>query len=119
MIELNRRGDILAVTAAWDGERFDNGRPRVPDDILRRMRLVTVEEAWGVLKKHGYLYQYEGGWWNVHPERVLVGRAVTATFVHTRPDLFGALDEWVKAREAVGHHNDWMIDESDMDDDAE
>ena len=109
-MELLHTDNIRSQTREWSGERFDSGRPRVPDDILRRMRLVTVEEAWGVLKKHGYNFQYEGNWWNVHPDRVLVGRAVTAAFVPARPDLNAALDEWGRARNAVGLHNSWMID---------
>lgn len=91
-------------------DRFPDGRPRVPDDLLRRMKLVTVEEAWGVLKEHGYRYQYAGGWLNIHPERVLVGRAVTAMFVPTRPDLHEVIGEWGKQRNAVGLHNSWAID---------
>src|SRR5690242_6400720 len=82
---LNRKEDILHFTRSWTGERMEDGRPKVSDDILQRMKLVTVEEAWGVLKGQGYNHQYEGGWWNVHPDRVLVGRAVTARYVHTRP----------------------------------
>src|SRR5438874_76557 len=69
-------------------ERSADGRPRVPDDLLERMKLVTNDEAWGVLeRRHGYLFQFEGNWLNLHPERVLVGRAVTAMFVPMRPDL--------------------------------
>jgi 4-hydroxy-4-methyl-2-oxoglutarate aldolase len=109
---LNNRDDILDFTRPYTGERFPDGRPRVPDDILRRMKLVTVEEAWGVVKAHGYKYQHTStvGWLNVHPERTLVGRAVTAMFVPSRPDLHEALADWGKARNAVGLHNSWVID---------
>lgn len=107
---LNRKEDILHFTQRWEGERMEDGRPKVSDDILQRMKLVTVEEAWGVLKSHGYMHQYEGGWWNVHPDRVLVGRAVTARYVHTRPDLHEALADWGRERNAIGLHNSWVID---------
>ena len=107
---LNRREDIVSFTRHNPFDRFPDGRPRVPDDILRRMRLVTVEEAWGVLKGHGYTHQYEGNWLNIHPDRVLVGRAVTCRYVHTRPDLHEALADWGKERAAVGLHNSWVID---------
>lgn len=109
-MNLNRREDILALTRLNPFDRFPNGRPRVPDDLLQRMRLVTVEEAWGVLKKHGYNYQYEGNWLNVHPERILVGRAVTAMFVHSRPDLHEIVEEWGKQQGSVGLHNSFVID---------
>jgi regulator of RNase E activity RraA len=107
---LNRKEDILSFTRRFEGERTPDGRPCVDDDILRRMKLVTVEEAWGVLKKHGYTHQYEGNWLNIHPDRVLVGRAVTCRYVHTRPDLHEALDDWGKERNAIGLHNSWVID---------
>jgi regulator of RNase E activity RraA len=109
-MELNRKDDILSFTRQNPFDRFPDGRPRVPDDLLRRMKEVTVEEAWGVLKKHGYIHQYEGDWLNIHPDRVLVGRAVTAVFVPTRPDLHEALADWGKARNSIGLHNSWVID---------
>jgi len=38
-----------AITSEWTGERFPDGRPKVPDTVLERMKEVTAEEAWGVL----------------------------------------------------------------------
>ena len=74
------------------------------------MELVTVEEAWVVLREHGYHYQYEGNWMNIHPERTLVGRAVTASFVHSRPDLHEVVEEWGRAQGSAGLHNSFVID---------
>jgi len=79
--------DIIQLTPNWTGERFENGRPKVPDTLLRRMEVVTTEEAWGVLWDHGYKYQFQGDWKIIHPEKVMVGRAVTAVMVPKRPDL--------------------------------
>ncbi len=107
---LNRYEDIVHLTRLNPFERFPDGRPRVPDDLLRRMKLVTVEEAWGVLKGHGYKFQYEGNWLNVHPDRVLVGRAVTASYVHTRPDLHDVVQEWGTELGRIGLHNSFVID---------
>ena len=107
---LNRYEDILSITRLNPYERFPDGRPKVPDDILRRMREVTVEEAWGTLKSHGYNHQDEGNWLNIHPDRVLVGRAVTASYVHTRPDLHEVVEEWGRAQGRVGLHNSFVID---------
>ena len=101
--------DVLSITPLNPFDRFDDGRPRVPDDLIERMKLVTAEEAWLVLTKHGYNYQFEGNWVNLHPDRVLVGRAMTATMVPIRPDL----DDVVKAQgEREGRHgsqNNWVI----------
>ena len=37
---------VTFLTAEWDRERFPDGRPKVPDDILERMKNVSIEEAW-------------------------------------------------------------------------
>ncbi len=44
---------IQTYTRLYEGERFADGRPRVSDDIIERMKLVTTEEAWGVLRRNG------------------------------------------------------------------
>ena len=82
---------LTALTALNPFERFPGGRPRVPDTLVERMRLVTTEEAWGVLRDQGYARQFEGGWRETHPGRITVGRAVTAQFVPHRPDLHEAV----------------------------
>lgn len=61
--------DIIQWTRLWEGERFQNGRPKVSSDILRRMRNITLEEAWGPLWNRGYQAQFEGDFQIVHPER--------------------------------------------------
>ena len=54
--------EIIALTPDWKGERFPDGRPKVPDDIIRRMKPVTVEEAWAIISSAGYRYQIAEGW---------------------------------------------------------
>ena len=103
---------ILAMTELNPFDRFPDGRPRVPDDLLERMRLVTTEEAWGVLAEHGYPRQFEGGWLETHPGWVTVGRAVTAQFLPHRPDLHEAVQRAGEAdgRSAIGGQNSWIIE---------
>ncbi|HEX2186356.1 MAG TPA: RraA family protein [Chloroflexota bacterium] len=101
---------IQAFSSQWSGDRFPDGRPRVPDEILERMKLVTTEEAWGVLRRHDYHFQFAGGWLNMHPDRVLVGRAVTAVFMPTRPDIQTVIQEQGQAEGRVGGQNSWVID---------
>src|SRR4051794_4034568 len=84
--------ELIALTSEWKGERFPDGRPKVPDDIIRRMKSVSVEEAWAVLTNAGYRYQIAEGWETINPDSVLVGRAVTATFMPGRPDVWTAID---------------------------
>ena len=70
--------DLAQLTALNPFDRFPDGRPRVPEDILERMKHVTTEQAWGVLRDHGYHRQFEGNWMQTHPNTIMVGRAVTA-----------------------------------------
>ena len=80
-MDLNSAERIRELTSGYEGERTAQGRPRVADDILERMTRVTTEEAWGVLGSAGFQLQFEGDWINLHPEQVLVGRAVTCRYV--------------------------------------
>jgi 4-hydroxy-4-methyl-2-oxoglutarate aldolase len=92
-------------------ERLADGRPRVPDDLLERMKLVTNDEAWNVLhRRHGYRFQFEGNWLNLHPERVLVGRAVTVMFVPQRPDFHAVVEDQGRTEGRAGGQNTWVID---------
>jgi len=103
--------DLLReLTRLWEGERFADGRPRVSDDLVERMRPVTTEEAWGTMRRNGYELQFEGGWINTHPDRILVGRAVTAAFVPKRADLHDLIEETGQAEGRVGGQNSWVID---------
>ena len=102
--------ELIFLTPDWDGERFDDGRPRVPDDILERMKLVTLEEAWAVLRGEGFNYQYEGDWQVLDPDAVLVGRAVTATFMPGRPDIHHQIDKRGHEQGRSGSQNSWPVD---------
>jgi 4-hydroxy-4-methyl-2-oxoglutarate aldolase len=106
------KDDLEELTAAWTGERFGSGRPRVPDEVLASLKLATTEEAWGHLFQAGYVRQFAGDWRETHPGNVIVGRAVTAQFLPHRPD-FDAVVVAAGARE--GHmegdrQNSWVIE---------
>ena len=47
------KDEFIALTPEWKGERFPDGRPKVPDDIIRRMKAVSVEEAWATMTNAG------------------------------------------------------------------
>jgi regulator of RNase E activity RraA len=101
--------ELIALTPQWKGERFADGRPKVPDNILRRMKSVSVEEAWATMKSAGYNYQVAQGWMVINPDSVLVGRAVTATFMPARPDVWGSIDSVGKKAGKRGQ-NTWAVD---------
>ncbi len=103
---------VKALTAKWEGERFADGRPKVPDGILERLQNCTLEQIWGYLGKKGFNNQVEKNWIILKPGETMVGRAVTAQFMPTRPDL----DTYVRAqgktegRNQKGGINIWPID---------
>ena len=109
-MDLISRERIIDLTPQNSYDRFPDGRPKVPDEILKRMRDVTTEEAWGVLNRHGYHFQFEGDWLNLHPDRILVGRAVTGRYVPRRPDLHEVIEGEGKTHGRIGGQNSWVID---------
>lgn len=103
------RNELIALTPEWKGARFADGRPRVSDTLLQRMKQVSVEEAWAVMKNAGYGYQVAETWQVLQPDSVLVGRAVTATFMPARPDVWKAIDSLGKQQGKRGQ-NTWPVD---------
>jgi regulator of RNase E activity RraA len=112
------RDEVIALTSEWKGERMKDGRPRVADAILARMKNVNLEEAWSVLRGKGFEWQYEGRFRHVHLDETasMVGRALTATFVPKRADLDKALTETGHAAGRIGGRNSWPIDMLQKDD---
>jgi len=104
------REELIEYTPEWQGERFQDGRPKVPDDIIERMRHVTVTQAWGVMAGAGYNWQYEGGWQCTHPGGVLVGRAVTAVYMPRRPVMRKLMEEKGARLGCIGDQISWPID---------
>ena len=102
--------DVIAYTPDWHGERFADGRPKVPDSILDRMKRVTLEEAWAVVEGAGFMHQYEDGWLAIHKGQVLVGRALTAEWMPGRPDIQKVLEEEGKKDRRIGAMNAWPVD---------
>jgi len=103
---------IKALTPDWKGERSADGRPKVSDAILERLKNISIEEAWGVLRNKGFQNQFENDWTIINPNETMTGRVVTAQFMPLRPDL----EKQVKAqgklenRAQQGGTNSWPID---------
>jgi regulator of RNase E activity RraA len=103
--------ELVFLTSEWKGERFPDGRPKIADALLERAKHINIDDAWTVLKNEGYLNQYEGGWKMVNQDVPVVGRAVTAMFMPSRPDV----EKNVKARGVSrdgrkGNTNSWPIE---------
>jgi len=78
---------IKAYTPEWKGERSPDGRPKVEEKFLTRLKNVKLEEAWGILRNKGFQNQFEGDWTVLNPGSVMVGRVVTAKYMPLRPDV--------------------------------
>jgi len=104
---------IKALTSEWKGERFPDGRPKVSDQILERLKNISIEEAWGVLRNKGYQNQYEGNWQIILEDEAMTGRVVTAQYMPLRPDLQNQVKEQgvnKEGRSPKGGTNSWPID---------
>src|SRR5665647_2737304 len=102
---------IKALTADWKGERFADGRPKVSEAILNRLKKVAMEEAWGYLRGQGYQNQYEGNWKIINPDSVMTGRVVTAQYMPLRPDFAKLIKQQgiAEGRDSSGGTNSWPI----------
>jgi len=100
---------LIFLTSEWKGERFADGRPKIPDALLERAKKIMIDDAWTVLRNEGYLNQFEGGWKTVNNTH-MTGRALTAMYLPSRPDV----EKNIKARGAQqgrkGNTNSWPID---------
>ncbi len=103
---------IKSLTSQWKGERMPDGRPKVSDALLARLKNISIEEAWGVLRNKGYNNQYEGEWRVIFPDSPMTGRVVTAQYMPSRPDLIDVVKQQgkVEKRSMQGGTNSWPID---------
>jgi 4-hydroxy-4-methyl-2-oxoglutarate aldolase len=80
------RDQLIQYTAQNPYERFPDGRPKVPDAVLEKVKGLSAEEVLG-LNFRGYRNQWEAGFHILHPGRKLVGRAFTLQLMPLRPDV--------------------------------
>jgi regulator of RNase E activity RraA len=105
------KDQMMFYTSDWQGDRFPDGRPKVPDDLLKRALDVSIEDVWDYLREQGYRNQFEGGWQALHIEKPFAGRALTAQYMPVRPDMAKAIAAEGKAEGRVSWNNSWPINE--------
>jgi 4-hydroxy-4-methyl-2-oxoglutarate aldolase len=105
------REQIIFYTSNWKGERFADGRPKLPDDLLKRALDVSIEDVWDYLGEYGYKNQFEGGWQALHIDKPFAGRALTAQYMPRRPDMAEAIAAEGRREGRVGDTNSWPIAE--------
>ena len=99
------KDQMVEYTKAWTGDRFPDGRPKVPDALIERAKGLSQEEitipggrggGGGV----GGYSQYVGDWEVLHPGKHMAGRAFTVQFMPARSDLDAVVN--AKAQAAGG-----------------
>ena len=101
--------ELIFLTSEWKGERFPDGRPKISDNLLERAKHIMIDDAWTVLKNEGYLNQFEGNWKTVN-DTPMTGRAVTAMYMPSRPDVEKNIKERGARQGRKGNTNSWPID---------
>jgi regulator of RNase E activity RraA len=101
--------ELLFLTSEWKGERFADGRPKIPDSLLVRAKYIMIDDAWTVLKNEGYINQFEGNWKSLN-DTAMTGRAVTAMYMPSRPDVEKNIKERGARQGRKGNTNSWPID---------
>ncbi len=104
------REEMIRYTAKNPFDRFEDGRPKVPDNLLEKVKRLSAEEVWAVLPRANFPNQFEGNWRLLHPGRKLVGRAVTAQFMPLRPDVADVSEAAAKAKGQAPNSNQRVID---------
>lgn len=102
--------ELIFLTSEWHGERFADGRPKVPDDLLKRAAKIGIDDAWTALKNLGYTNQFESGWKTVNDSVPVIGRALTAMYMPSRPDVEKSIKERGVKNGRKGNTNSWPID---------
>lgn len=107
------REQIMFYTSDWNGPRFPDGRPKIPDDLLQRALNVSTEDIWEYLESKGYDNQFESGWVALHPDKPFSGRALTTQYMPSRPDISKAEAAEGKAEGRIpfSMNNSWPIAE--------
>jgi regulator of RNase E activity RraA len=105
------REQMMFYTSQFKGERFADGRPKVSDDLLKRVVDVSIEDLWDYLRDKGYNCQFDTGFQMLHPEKPFAGRALTTQYMPLRRDMYDAISAEGKREGRVSGNNSWPIAE--------
>lgn len=102
--------DLIDYTASNPFDRLPDGRPKVPDDYLKRAQSMSAEDVWTILSRKGYNNQFADGFQVLHPQKKLIGRAFTVQFMPVRADVDEVARAKAKAKGLDGLRNQTAID---------
>jgi regulator of RNase E activity RraA len=103
---------LIKYTSKNPYDRFPGGRPKVPDEMVERLKGLVAEEVQAVLPSRGFPNQFEprDGWKVLQPEQKMVGRVVTIQFMPLRGDIVEVDEADAKARGTSPARNQTAID---------
>lgn len=109
------KDQMMEYTKAWTGDRFPDGRPKVPDALLERARGMSAEEiivpgGGGRGGGGGGYTQYADGWMVTQPGKKMVGRAFTVQFIPARADLDAVVTAKAKEKGVQMLNNQYALD---------
>ena len=108
------KDQMVEYTKAWTGDRFPDGRPKVPDALIERAKGLSQEEIMipggrGGGGGGGYS-QFVGDWEVLHPGKKMVGRAFTVQFMPARSDLDAVVSAKTQAAGVRNFNNQYALD---------
>ncbi len=101
---------VTQCTPGWTGERMADGRPKVTDDLIRRMKYVSITEAWSTVGNNANAYEGPETWKIMRPDEVICGRVLTAQYLPARTEYSQLIMAQGKAEGRIGNYNSWPID---------
>ena len=103
---------LIKYTGKNPYDRFADGRPKVPDEMLERLKGLVAEEVQAVLPARGFPNQFEpaAGWKVLQPAQKMVGRVLTIQFMPARGDVIEVDEADAKARGTAPARNQTAID---------
>jgi 4-hydroxy-4-methyl-2-oxoglutarate aldolase len=102
--------DLTDYTAQEPFDRFPDGRPKIPQNLLDRARELSAEDIWATMQQKGFNTQYADGFQVLHPGKTMVGRAFTVQFMPLRSDVDEVAKAKARSRGLAGLGNQVAID---------
>ena len=95
---------LIKYTAQNPYERFPDGRPKVPDALLDKLKAMSAEEIIPIVRR-GYANQYVDDLRILSPDKIMIGRAMTLQLMPSRPDVSDVLqaDRKEKGLDRLSH----------------
>ena len=104
---------LIKYTKKNPYERFADGRPKVPDELLARLKVLISEEVHAALAGQEFPNQFESldGWRVLQPGQKMVGRVFTVQFMPARGDIAEVDEAEAKAKGSSPARNQTAIDQ--------